>query len=489
MKNNLIKTIILTVISMLMSNAVFSQLQKYSIYQITNQYPISKMHDMSFTDYNNGFLCGVKDVKVGNNYDGDESYIFRTTNGGLSFEKVWQKRYALIDLGYKDRIAISFYNTNSGYASKRGMLYKTTNGGTNWAEISISGPTNYDNTIISTKSNGDLFLIRKGLGFVYKYTNAGIFQEIKNFGEGFHVSHIEISKLNENNIYVCGNKYNDEQPNYRPFFAYSTNSGETWITVLDGSSTTYGSGTIDHLSVTNNGFNDVVKLSGDSKLIEFKSGNLEVLTSNWGTYRKVSFGAENFGYYLRYDQGDNPPVYAQINKTTDGGRTWTTDYEINQAGRHFNTVNKFFSKREIVYVTESFPDNYAKFYVRNLNKNLFTYFDNISSFGSMTINSMPYNTPDEKYLRGGNSSLESTPVLNQGSNDERIFYKWSFNSMLNNKNYDIIYEGILANIYKTKNKADNPWAIYYPNQVKALKDLNNTINQIHMSIVLFQNNK
>ena len=466
---------------LILSNITFAQ-QKYDVYPITTQYNFSLVRDMSFVDLNNGYLAAVKLVFNGGNYTGDVNYVFKTTNSGTNWTKVWEYTY---DVNSK-KPTVSFINANTGYVSKRTELKKTTNGGQNWTNINTSGLSNINDNLICTRSNGDLFLLQVDASTIFKYSiSTGTFQVIKNFGSGYSIKFIEISKLNDNNIYVCG--YHAYGSNYRPFFAKSTDAGANWEIKIDGSEDTYGSGFLEHMSVTSDGFNDVVKLGGISKLIEFKNNQVNILNNYWGTGRRISYGDANNGYYLSYDGvTDDPPQptgLANAYKTTDGGQTWVNDLEINSAGHSLNSSYRFFSKGNIVYLTESVDGATGYFRVRNLNENILTYYNNISNSGSFKINNVSNNTPDTKYIRGGSYPLWTEPILNQGQTEEKIFYKWSFNSMLNSiSSYDLFYEGALSTHYKTKQKSTDETAIANANQTKAIRGVNGSTFQIHSSI-------
>lgn len=471
---------LIVVIMLILSSITFAQ-QKYEIYPITTQYPFSLVRDMSFVDLNNGYLAAVKLVFNGGNYTGDVNYVFKTTNSGSNWTKVWEYTY---DVNSK-KPTVSFINANTGYISKRTELKKTTNGGQNWTNINTSGLSNINDNLICTRSNGDLFLLQVDASTIFKYSiSTGTFQLIKNFGSGYSIKHFEISKLNDNNIYVCGYRY--KNLTYNPFFAKSTDAGLNWEIKIDGDDPN-NIGFLEHMSVTNDGFNDVVKLGGISKLIEFKNNQVNILNNYWGTGRRISFGDANNGYYLSYDGAtDDPPQstgIANAYKTTDGGQTWVSDLEINSAGHFLNSSYRFFSKGNIVYLTESIDGAIGYFRVRNLNENILTYYNNISNPGSFKINNVSNSTPDTKYIRGGIYPLWTEPILNQGQTEEKIFYKWSFNSMPNSvPSYNMFYEGELSTHYKTKQKSTDETAISNAGQTKAIRDDLGQIHQVHSSV-------
>lgn len=469
---------------MSLSNFAFTQ-QKYDITQINNtsQDSISSIIDIHFIDCNTGYLTAVKKRYNNQNYIGDKNYVFKTIDGGNTWTKKWENPYGV----NSKNVSVSFVNSNTGYISKRDSLYRTTNGGNNWNQIPTLGYLIPDDNIICAKSNGDVYLIQKDLYKVYKYSSSNGFQQIYDFGYNSQqkIKYVELSKLNDDVMYICG--YKNESP-YNPFFAKSTNGGANWNIILDGSSNPHGVGQLKHMSITNNGISDIVKISGANKLIEYQYGNQTSLLSNdWGDLRKISFGDASNGYYLAYDGGsDDPPENlgtAGVYKTTNGGQTWNLDLDIYTSQDYFNTVNKFYSKGNITYFTRSGSGLQAYFYARKLDMNLNTLHNNISSSGSFKINNIPYNTSNFYYLRGGTFPIWTESVLNSGTANEKIFYKWNNNNMNNEiLNYNLINDGDLSTHYKTKQKSAEDNAISNVNQTKGFRGSSGITHQIHSSI-------
>jgi hypothetical protein len=475
------KKIILTIIAIMsLSSYVFSQ-QEYYITQINSAlYPISRVNDISFVDCNTGYLTAVKLIYDEEDYANDKNYVFKTTNGGNNWNKTWEYLYE----PNSKKLSVSFSNANTGYISKRAQLLKTTNGGANFNTINTLGLLNSDGeNVICANSNGDVYLIQEYTNKVFKYSSSG-FSKIKEFSSELSIAYMELSKLNDNIIYVCG--YNSNQ-NSNPFFAKSVDGGANWSIILNGSNP-FDVGLLTHMSVTNNGLYDIVKISGRYKLIEYNNIGFNLLYGNWpnGDRIKISFGDPNNGYYLKYDGGnDDPPQdlqNAEAFRTTDGGQSWNSDLTISEAGYYLNTVIKFYSIGNVTYFTKS-GGEYAHFYARKLEMNLSTFYDNISSNGSFLINSVSYNTPSFYYVRGGTLPIYSDAVLNSGQSNEKIFYRWNNNNMQNSiGDYSLINNGNLSTNYKTKLIADNASAISNPSATKSIRDKNGNINTIYESI-------
>ncbi|MCX6164307.1 MAG: hypothetical protein NTU73_05510, partial [Ignavibacteriae bacterium] len=474
------KIIFLTAIIISIINIALAQNQ-YDITEInTSANPISYVLDISFVDYNTGYLTAEYYIYSGGNYTGDKNYVFKTTNGGINWLKIWENTYGI----NSKNLSVSFANATTGYISKQNALYKTTNGGTNFTSISNSLLSGYDN-VICTKSNGDVYIIQDHSYKVYKYSSSQGFQTIKDFSSTYAILYMEFSKLNDNTIYVCGEKYSSP---YNPFLAKSNDGGTTWVTILDGSVNTNDAGYIDNMSVTNNGSYDIVKLSARYKLIEYNSntGNTNDLTSDWSAGNRISFGDQNNGYFLNYDGGqDEPPSESGttgVYRTTNGGVNWTVEVGNPGAGYFFNTVIKFYSRGQMTYFTRS-GGNIANFYNRKLNTNLNTFYDNISVSGTISMNNNPFNTPYSGFIRGGAYTFSSSQIINSGQSDERILYKWSNNiNSHGTYQYPLYYEDIFSSYYKTKFISNIQNAISNGSLPKSFRDTNNVINQVHESM-------
>ncbi len=102
----------------------------------------------------------------------------------------------------------------------------------------------------------------------------------------------------------------------------------------------------------------------------------------------------------------------------------------------------------------------------------------------ISVNGNDYTTPNNYIFRGGEHLIFAPEYTN------KVFYKWNNGKMQNSINpYLLLQDGnILESIYKSKNKADNQWAINNPNQTKAIRDTNlptlpnGIIHQVHESI-------
>ena len=500
--------IILTLLIMLLIGNLYAQTSTYNISNINNNTTdkFDLVTDMCFMNLNTGYVTATWYNNVPNpaKY---YNFLYKTTNSGINWTKLWS--YEFPPISSTGKLAISMKN-EIGYFIKQGSykrVLRTSNGGANYMELdlepnnpSYTFPNYLSEPVTSMNSLNDLFIIRKFKKEVVKiYLYIGhYYQYTYSLPQGVELYHVEVSHTN-NIVYVCGRKLSYGQ--WKPFLAKLTpEHGALFTTILDfdGEHDTYSIGSLIHMSIINNGNGDIIKISGANKLIEYNtvSNNVSVLTSTWSEGRKITFSDANNGFYMNSDMTtDDPPLElgnSAIYRTTNNGQSWLPDFSSTTGSLSY--PNRFYSCGNIAYFTCSVvSNNQAYFYSRNLSKSLATYHDNISSSGNIIINNQtpPFQTPSTINIRGGSMPLWTEPVLNQGqSEEEKIFYRWSFNEMINSiPSYDFFYDGELAAHYKTKQKADNAWAINNANQTKAIRDTNylnnnplNLIHQVHESI-------
>jgi len=479
---------------MLLIGNLYAQTSTYNISNINNNTTdkFDNVSDMCFMNLNTGYVTASWYDNVPNPAK-VYNYLYKTTNSGINWTKLW--RYEFPQISHLGKFAISMKN-EIGYFVKQGSfnrVLRTSNGGANYMELDLSPnfPNYLSEPITSMNSLKDLFLIRKAkkeVVKIYEYINH-FYYYTYSFPQEIELYHIEVSKSNDI-VYVCGRKHYNNQ-NYFPFFAKSTDAGVTFTTILDGNNDNYNVGSLIHMSIINNGSGDIIKISGANKFIEYNTAlnNVNVLTSTWAEGRKITFSDANNGFYMNADiLYDDPPLElsnSAIYMTTNNGQSWLLDFSSPTGAISY--PNRFYSFGNIVYFTRSISDvnKQAYFYSRNLSKTLATYHDNISSSGSIKINNQtpPFPTPSTIIIRGGSMPIWTEPILNQGQTEEKIFYKWSFNSMSNAiPNFDLFYDEELATHYKTKQKADNQWAINNASGSKSVRDKNGNINTLHESI-------
>lgn len=156
------------------------------------------LHDVEFTDRENGFIVGQFDIK---------GIILKTTDGGKSWFHIPQKVKTRLD-------DIEFVSPNIGYASGyQGYMVKTIDGGNTWLEVKT--PTNEDIMSISF-TDENLGYAAANNGSVLKTTDGGVTWEIIELSYDWA---IKILFLNENKGFLL--------TSYSGFFS-TTDGGNSW---------------------------------------------------------------------------------------------------------------------------------------------------------------------------------------------------------------------------------------------------------------------
>ncbi len=148
---------LIIVILILTGKILFAQ-NNYFINNINSSSDIVvNTNDMSFINLNTGYISAMKHDN--NNYNVFHYYLYKTTNGGINFSKIWAKDYS-----DNKKLAVSFSNENTGYISKGSEIYKTTNGGTNFSFLANIPDYNQWCRInfLCANSNGDFYLLQGG---------------------------------------------------------------------------------------------------------------------------------------------------------------------------------------------------------------------------------------------------------------------------------------------------------------------------------------
>jgi hypothetical protein len=380
-----------------------------------------------------------------------ESFLYRTTNGGNSWQQINH-----ITNGDKIYGTVRFINIstgyifNSGYGSSKSILYKTTNGGTSWTEVY--------NTNNSNRTLHD----------------------------------IDFSKLNSNDVYLCGGT----SDHLHPILVVSTNGFATYTVIANG---TGGDeiGDIESISVTTGSNNqDILKFASWKGLGKLNSDYTFSIISHPinenADVRRVIFINESKGTaFVVYDQ-------YYIYSTSDGGYNW--NYSATLPTQN-NFIYQFSNIGDIVSAPVSNNSGHHNLFIRKLDINFNTNYDWHTSTigGTIWMDNKdgrgwnPYNTngPNE-YLRGGSCEISvpnETRYTVSGSDTSAQFYYWggtngNANLSLTPDNNQLYYthDGDINADYKTSLKSTIPEALKDANQVKALKDTNGVTNLIYESM-------
>lgn len=446
--------------------------------------------DIWFKDMNTGYVSAVKYVNSTTCY----GYIYKTTNGGINWDKTWYTQLPSIapQSQVANKLAMSFSNanTNIGYLVKQTDRYhywKTTDGGNTFNQKDL---TTYFSEFASepvtcVSANNELIIIRKDKPAVYRYNSIVNYGYESNFGPNIALEHIEISKQT-NIIYVGGRNINTGYP----FLAKSTTDGYTYsiIPQFDGNTAYDNAQTIKHISIVNNGTGDILKLSCDFWLLDYNTSTNSVtyLTDNWSGDNKICFSDIIHGFYLKKDALIENDEYSVINnvelyKTSNNGQNWILDYTLN----NFSSASypsRFFTYGQCVYLTNFLAPQFS-FVKRKLGYGIATYYDDLSTSGRIFINNNQVNTPQSIIFDYSTISLYSDSKINEYADNEKIFYKWNNNTFNNSINsVDLHYDGIITNHFKTRHISTEAIAISNSNQTKALRLTNGSTPMVHSSI-------
>ncbi|MBK9097617.1 MAG: T9SS type A sorting domain-containing protein [bacterium] len=249
------------------------------------------LHRLSFPTESTGYVVGGS-ITTGNSY-GD---ILKTTDSGVTWTNL------TFDPGYRT-YSVFFLDENTGYIGTQGPtgVYKTTNGGADWAQL---------NTGTGTASNivYDIKFYDQNLGFamyssgqVARTTNAGVNWTPVSAGWGSAAGY-EIFIVDSNIIYLCGGGNR---------FSKSTNGGVSFTQIGSLGTVTFYS---MHFFDENNGF---IAGSG-GKLFKTTNGGTnftEIQMPTTATLYTIRFLTNDFGLMA----GASGFAYY----TTDGGTNWT----------------------------------------------------------------------------------------------------------------------------------------------------------------------
>ena len=220
-----------------------------------------------------------------------ENSIYRTTNGGYN----WIFNQALNEPYFSG----NFINTSTGYVKNLSgnLIYYTTNQGTNWLTKNFGIPINIFNidNILGIKEN-----------FVFKTTNVG--STWSNVSQSFRDSLLSISFINVNTGFVGS---------YAKIYK-TTNSGLNWSVVFNGSVRTQGIQKIyfknQQTGYAGHGMGII--------LITTNSGSNWINSNTAIYYQDIFTGMQ----YTSNDTGYISMYLGNTYKTSNRGVNWTTGF-------------------------------------------------------------------------------------------------------------------------------------------------------------------
>ncbi|MNK00386.1 BNR/Asp-box repeat protein [compost metagenome] len=224
---------------------------------------------------------------------------------------------------------------DNGISSMINKLYKSTNQGASWAEISTTGLTTLGNVQSLTISGNKIILA--GMDVV-PANGSKIFTSSDNGASwalsmtGFDPTYMPVDFVTASNgdIYVTGDKYDNGTSSFLNKLYKSTNQGTSWTEVSTTGLTSLGN--VQTLAISGNkiilGGVDVVPANGCKIFASSDNGNswTQSMTGFDPTYMPVDFvTASNGDIYVTGDKYDNgtSSFLNKLYKSTNQGTSWT----------------------------------------------------------------------------------------------------------------------------------------------------------------------
>lgn len=286
---------------------------------VYTQLSTSALQSFYFFDANTGFVAG------------GGGKIFKTTDGGSN----WTNVSTAVSNPY---YSIYFQDVNTGFlGSSNGTLFRTTNGGANYNSVSFninSGQSTYDIHFFDA-NNG---IISGSTGTFYKTTNNGL--NWTSIGEPNSLLNA-IQFVNASTGYTTGERR----------FQKTTNAGASWQSIgfidlnttsmdFPSASTGYVGGTAGNMRKSTDGGNSwsflTTGLSGFVTAIDFvntttgfagtSNANMKKTTTGGSTWTDITLGVTatvNSIQFLNSNTGYFCGSSGNARKTTNGGANWS----------------------------------------------------------------------------------------------------------------------------------------------------------------------
>ncbi len=295
--------------------------------------PGEAIYDFHFLDENIGFVTG------------DHGATYKTNNGGNTWSQIFFQNGFVYNTSM---YGIYFQDTNIGYATgARGRIIKTIDGGNTWTPHSM---TYIDfRQIQFLDSNTGYAQSRNNF---YKTIDGGDnWSLVGSLSLGTSVSSSDFTFVNENLGYATtGGTYGGH--------VFKTiDGGVTWIDLNNGYDIIDEGITSIFFLDENNGF-----ISGgfnQRRVMKTVDGGI-----NWTQVESISFGQIQFvnnqiGYAHRIGYSNG-----RMYKTTDGGNTWSVNFEAEEEINAFHFVDEnngyFVGDQGLIYKTNDGGNNWKE---------------------------------------------------------------------------------------------------------------------------------
>ena len=433
--------------------------------------------DIKFIDGNTGFVIAVQPSAPG------YAMFYKTTNKGYNWCIIAPALYSTEITNAN----LDFADANTGIISRLGEFNITQNGGANFIGLSPFHSDFITDSKLIMIDNGTAYapsVARYTDDWGRKYLEVRFYHITKPYGQWqinyssykeyvnvfvndqdkYYLS--DIRKNNINEVLLCGFYQIFNQSVHSVLFKYSTGYQDYYNTNVRNDYVSYLPNTTDYMILSNLGISTT------------NGVNVPLGYNNSVPHHGLTLINSSTGYAAVND--------GKIYKTTNGGLNWEYDNVDIYNSENTELRNKLTNINEIVIYGGCDVENQvknAKMYIKKLETGVITKFDGVPLNGSVYIdNELKYTNASNPlmYLRGGTVYFQAVDNLqNPQLDNEAIFYKWSDNNSLNpNKSYYFDNSGntFSAN-YKSKLKADNPWAISNASQTKSTRD---TLGYIHV---------
>jgi hypothetical protein len=412
--------------------------------------------------------------------------IYKTVNKGVTWT-------LLKDFGNQQSwgASMSFINSNTGWVqfgdhrwvdADNDYIYKTTNGGNNWTQMSvISGVRYYAK--MKFISDGVGFLWIQGSSQLSKTTDHGaswygVWQNPHSGQNG--ITDVQASPINLQHVYVSANA--DQLP-YLIKCLNAFNDPPNIVTIANGYIDPYNLGRIDFLSIVNENGNDRPKICGAQGLAEVNNDNsiARLCDNPLSNVTAFKFSDPYFGIIKNG---------VAIMSSTTRGSTWTYEHSGAYLIADWLAV--------IGNVAYTPGENYTSILTRLIGVNLHSNCDwqgDIINGYHIIVDGVTKSTPQlNTDLRGGTFtlSLPGYPPVDEkfvieNNDTTKRFYYWgnTINASMNcydAQQYLIYQNGNINADYKSKLKTNTLTALKNASQVKALVDTNGVTNLIYESM-------
>ncbi|MCB9325652.1 MAG: hypothetical protein H6571_18080 [Lewinellaceae bacterium] len=271
---------------------------------------------LQMLDENIGWVSGLKNNPLGE----PRSAVWKTTDGGLTWTDISPLPIAS---PYPSTLSeLFFYDEMTGWAGgENGVLYKTSDGGATWTDVSpydnmdndglVGAVKSYDgSTVFATESTPE--------ARVYQSQNSGAdwdYTAIFPSGTDYLVGQ-DIFLKSAQEVWVCGNSVSG---NDGGFVARSTDGGQTWENIV----------TDDAFSFAN------IQIFGDFGWASANSSDHMKITNDGGqTWSDLSLPNNAYApFFIDENRGWSLQANSTSYKTEDRGQTWEpVDFESPATG-------------------------------------------------------------------------------------------------------------------------------------------------------------